>query len=47
MNIGAPLREYIVEPVENPVPVERPVRGPAKPEPAPVEPDKEPVYVRS
>jgi hypothetical protein len=47
MKIGEPLKEYIVEPLENPVPVETPVDAPQKTEPVPVEPDKELTCVRS
>ena len=37
MDIGSPLREYVVEPLEDPVPRERPA-----PEREPREPDLEP-----
>ena len=46
MKIGEPLKEYVVEPLENPVPVEKPLEAP-KSEPVPLDPDKEPTYVRS
>ena len=44
MKVGEPLKEYVVEPLENPVPVEKPIEAP---ESVPLDPDKEPAYVRS
>jgi hypothetical protein len=47
MDIGKPKRVYTVEPVEDPVPEQRPKTPdqPALPEPAPAEPDKVPAGV--
>jgi hypothetical protein len=47
MDIGKPKRIYTVEPVEDPVPRERPEAPdqPAAPERAPAEPDKVPAGV--
>jgi hypothetical protein len=47
MDIGKPKRIYTVEPVEDPVPRQRPEAPdrPAAPEPAPAEPDKVPAGV--
>jgi hypothetical protein len=47
MDIGRTKRIYTVEPVEDPVPRQRPEAPdqPATPEPAPAEPDKVPADV--
>jgi hypothetical protein len=42
MEIGKPLRIVIVEPVETPVPRERPTPVPERKEPAPAVPAKSP-----
>jgi hypothetical protein len=42
MQIGSPERTYTVEPVEDPVPRERPVEPVEEPSPAPAEPETAP-----
>jgi hypothetical protein len=42
MQIGKPERTYTVEPVEDPVPRERPAEPVEEPSPAPAEPETAP-----
>jgi hypothetical protein len=42
MNIGEPERTYTIEPLEDPVPRERPSEQPAELEDAPPEPERVP-----
>ena len=43
MEIGRPERQYEIEPLEDPVPIEEPKERPAAPEREPAQPAREPV----